>query len=232
MNQLINIKKNARFVLTKINEMPKLINIKILDHKTEAELRLSMSIVEHNIALRMSDHLVQLIKNIPQDVAQNLTCNRTKATALVNNVIGKFSSEDLISRMQKCFFSILVDESTDHSSIKHLAIIVRIVDTSLFIVRDEFACLKEISHATAQNIFNSIIQFFNENNISYKQNLIGYASDGANAMFGIKNSIKTLLEEEVPGLFVMKCICHSLALCCSHTAEKLPNFVEDVVRDV
>lgn len=99
-------------------------------------------------------------------------------------------------------------------------------------MRDKFACLKEVSHATAQNIFDIIIKFLLENNVPYKSNLIGFVSDGANAMFGCKNFVKTLLEEEVPGLFVMKCFCHSMALCASCAAEKLPKTVEDLLKDI
>lgn len=226
-------KKNASSVKNMIDPMLKFKSLKTLEDKTkESELRVSMFIVEHNISIRTSDHLVQLIKSIPPEVKNNLTCSRTKATALINNVIGKFSFENLISRMQNSYFSILIDESTDRSAIKHLAIVVRIMDKNRFLVRDEFACLEPISHATASNIFDVIIKFFNTNSIPYKDNLIGFASDGANAMFGCKHSVKTLLEEEVPGIFLMKCICHSMALCASYAAEKLPNTVEDLIRDI
>lgn len=51
-------------------------------------------------------------------------------------------------------------------------------------------------------------------------------------MFVIRHSVKTLLENEIPHIFVMKCMCHSLALCASYSTEKLPNYVEDVVREV
>ncbi|KAL5237061.1 hypothetical protein ACI65C_004471 [Semiaphis heraclei] len=191
-------KKNSLSVRNMIDHMSKLKSLKTLEDKTkESELRLSMFIVEHNISLRTSDHLVQLIKSI---------LYRTKATALINNVIGKFSFENLISRMQNSYFSILIDESTDRSAIKHLAIVVRIMDKNQFL-------------------------FFNTNNIPYKDNLIGFASDGANVMFSCKHSVKTLLEE-VRGIFLVKCICHSIALCASYAAEKLPNTVEDLIRDI
>ncbi|KAE9522707.1 hypothetical protein AGLY_016890 [Aphis glycines] len=210
-------KKNALSVRNMIDPISKLKSLKTLEDKTkELELRLSMFIVEHNISLRPSDHLVQLIKSIPPEVINNLTCNRTKATALINNVIGKFSIENLISRMQNSYFSILIDELTDRSAIKHLAIVVRIMDKNQFLVRDEFAFLEPISHATANNIFDTI----------------GFASDGTNAMFGCKHSVKTLLEEEVSGIFLIKCTCHSMELRASYAAEKLPNTVEDLIRDI
>lgn len=90
--------------------MSKFKSLKTLEDKTkESELRVSMFIVEHNISIRTSDHLVQLINSIPPEVMNNLTCSRTKATTLINNVICKFSFENLISRMQNSYFSILID---------------------------------------------------------------------------------------------------------------------------
>jgi len=51
-------------------------------------------------------------------------------------------------------------------------------------------------------------------------------------MFESKHSVKTLFEEDVPGIFVMKCIFHSLALCASYACEILPNSIEELVRNV
>lgn len=202
--------------------------------KKEAEIRLAMFITEHNISLRTSDHLVQMFKSIfpESEVVKTMSCNRTKATALVSQVIGKNAFENLIFRMKNQYFSILIDESTDKSSIKHLALVVRIIDLPKFVVKDEFCYLKEMAQATANDIYSEIINFFNNNSIPYKDNLIGFASDGASTMFGVRHSVKTLLENEIPHIFVMKCMCHSLALCASYAAEKLPNYVEDFIREV
>lgn len=186
--------------------------------RKEAEIRMAMFVTEHNISLRTSDHLVQLMKNIDPnfEIIQTMTCNRTKATAVVNQVIGKYEFENLISKIKTKYFSILIDESTDKSSIKHLAIIVRMIEKYAFVVKDEFCGLKEISVASANDVFKEIIDFFNVNSIPYEDNLIGFASDGAATMFGSRHSVKTLLENEIPELFVMKCVCHTLALCASY----------------
>nr|CAI5861430.1 unnamed protein product [Callosobruchus analis] len=42
-------------------------------------------------------------------------------------------------------------------------------------------------------------------------------------MMGAHNSLKTLLVNDIPDLYTMKCICHSLALCASYASEKLPD---------
>lgn len=99
-----------------------------------------MFIVEHNIALSTSDHLIQLVKSIcpESEIVNKISCNRTKATSIVCNVIGKYDNEERYKRMKNQHFSIRIEESTDHSSIKHLAIVTRLFDKENFEIRDEF----------------------------------------------------------------------------------------------
>lgn len=51
-------------------------------------------------------------------------------------------------------------------------------------------------------------------------------------MFGVNHSVKKLLENDIPKLFVIKCVCHSLALCASYATGKIPDYVENMVRDI
>lgn len=62
--------------------------------------------------------------------------------------------------------------------------------------------------------------------------MIGFASDGVNVMLGSKNSVKTLFKRKIKGLFVMKCVCHSLAFCCSYACEKIHDGVEHLIRRI
>ncbi|KAF0730139.1 zinc finger protein 862-like, partial [Aphis craccivora] len=226
---------NSRKNIIPINKNPVFHKASQLQTKSkEAEIRLSMFIIEHNIAIQTSDHLIPLFKSIcpESDVVKNISCNRTKATAIVCNVIGKHGSANLIERMKTNIFSIMIDESTDKSSVKHLAIVTRIVDSLSYDVKDEFAALIKVPKASAKDIFDAIVNFFNEMNVPYKKNLVGFASDGANVMFGKHHSVKSLLEKEVPQIFVIKCLCHSLALCASYACEKIPIGVEELIREI
>lgn len=201
----------------------------------QTEIRIAAFIAEHNISINTSDHLTELIKSIvlsgiePAQI-RKLTCGRTKCTALINNVIGKTNFENLLEKLKTRKFSLLVDESTDNSAVKHLAIVVRYNEN--FKIKDEFLTLIPVASATAQNLYNLITNFFNQYNVPYKQNLVGFGADGANTMMGNINSLKTLLIKDIPHLFVMKCICHSLALCASYACQTLPDEVEKLVRTV
>lgn len=198
------------------------------------EIKISAFIVEHNISFNTAD-LVDLLKTLrsnEKQILRSISCNRTKCTAIVTNVIGKSSQEKWIERLKMQKFALLVDKSTDtHSCIKSLAIVTRTVNEKLDI-RDEFYDLIPIESATASNIYNVIVENFTKNGISCKENSIAYAADGANSMMGDHNSLKTLLTTDIPDIYTFKCLCHSLALCTSYACAKLPHEVEEFVRNI
>ncbi|XP_039278769.1 uncharacterized protein LOC120350252 [Nilaparvata lugens] len=199
----------------------------------KGEIRLASFIAEHNISIETSDHLVELIKSVCPDskIAKNMSCNRSKCTALINNVIGKSEFEELVTLMQNNKFSIIVDESTNRTSEKHLAVVVRTCTDDLNIC-DDFLALLEVTDGTALGLYKLLTQFFNDNGIPYKSNLLGFAADGTNTMMGAKQSLQSLLKQDVPNLFIMKCVCHSLALCASYACEKIPKDVDNLIRNI
>lgn len=178
------------------------------------------------------DHLPQLCASAFPDskIAKGLACARTKTTAVINNIIGDENFRGICENLRTKKFSIIIDESTDISTQKHLCIVVRyVVEDS---VKDNFFKLIKVEDAKALSIYNLLIENFTKYEIPYKENLIGFASDGANVMFGAHQSVMKLLKNDIPGLFVMKCICHSFHLCASNACHKLPMHLEDLARDI
>lgn len=197
-----------------------------------AEVRIAAFIAEHNIPINSTDHLVTLIKSIKLDANElkKLTCDRTKCTSIINNVIGKSGFELLIESLKLNSFSLLIDESTDLSTIKHLALVVRTcID---FKVTDSFICLLPLSDGSAKNIYSVIVEFFTSNDVPFIKNCIGFAADGCNVMQGSKNSVQALFRKDIPNIFIMKCICHSLALCAEYACRKLPDDIEILIRNI
>ena len=90
--------------------------------------------------------------------------------------------------------------------------------------------LDSLAHVT-QTLFAAVESAFTEDALPF-DNLLGFASDGANAMLGRHNSVKTRLLAKQPNLFVMHCICHVAALCASHAcSDAIPNDVEQLLQD-
>lgn len=189
-------------------------------------------IAEHNLPFTVMEHLPDLIKNMctDSDIAKGLACSRTKTTAIVTNVIGSKEFQDVCEDLRQNKFSLIVDESTDIGTIKHLCVVVRYSKNNT--IKDNFFSLIPLSRADSQTLYDVIVDLFNSNNIPYKNNLIGFAADGANVMMGKQNSLMTRLKNDVPHLCVVKCICHSFHLCASYASQKIPRFVEDITRDI
>jgi len=139
-----------------------------------AEIRIASFIAENNLPINLVDHLVVLIKSIDlkRKDLEKLSCNRTKCTRLINNVVGATGFDNVLNIMKNHKFSILVDESTDHSCIKHLAIVVRTCIN--FVVSDSFVTLLPLADATSQNMYEIITNYFIKHQITYKDNLIGF----------------------------------------------------------
>ena len=205
---------------------------KLEDPAKESEIRLATFISEHDLPIRAVEHMPQLIQSICPDpeIAKHIKCGRTKLNAIIKNVTRKSSSTNLIEEMKHSKFSIVLDESADKGCIKHLCMVARmLVDDQ---VKDCFLGLIPLKDCSALSLDNSLVKFFTDKDISYKENMIGFEADGANAMVGAHNSLSSHLKNEVSGLFMMRFLCHSFALCASNACLKLPKAVEDLARDV
>ncbi len=85
-------------------------------------------ISEHDLSIRAVEHMPQLIQSMCPDseIAQHIKCVRTKLTAIIKNVTGKFSSTNLMENMRHSKFSVIVDESTDKGCTKHLCMVASV----------------------------------------------------------------------------------------------------------
>jgi hypothetical protein len=197
-----------------------------------AEILWAAFVAEHNLPFTIMEHLPQAAAKAYPDskIAADVACGRKKTTAITKHVIGSENFLNICEDLRNNKFSLIIDESTDRSCKKHLCLVVRYMKNG--IIKDKFFDLIQLQDATANSLYQIIVDKFAENRIPYKDNLIGFASDGANVIMGAHHSVISLLKNDVPSLFIMKCICHSFHLCASYACQKLPRFVEDVTRDI
>lgn len=100
-------------------------------------------------------------------------------------------------------------------------------------VADAFFNFIQLRDATAQDRCDRTVAAFAKWMVPYQQNMVGFATDGANVMMGTRNSLMTHLREDIPNLvMMMKCICHSFHLSASYACKKLPHVVEGEVKDI
>ena len=105
------------------------------------------------------DHLIPILKTAISDpeIVKQLSCGRTKTTAVIKNVIGLRTSQmdDVCAIMQSNYFKICLDESTDISTTKLWSIVVR-TELNGRILHFFFALLK-IQICYAESIYAKII---------------------------------------------------------------------------
>ena len=133
--------------------------------------------------------------------------------------------------LQNTRFSVIIDETTDVSTCKELAIVTRHYDKQSLTVQSKLYDLLDVLQADAGTLYQTLVNAIESDKISVK-NVIGFAADTCNVMFGEHNSVVSRLKEKMPNIFVMRCICHSAHLCASHACEKLPRTAGELMRDV
>lgn len=192
-----------------------------------------MFLLIHKLPFSLITPLIASIQAVAGDskIARHLKCARTKSTTVTNTIIQEEGAEDVAKDIRKWKFSIIIDETTDITTKKCLAVLVRYFDVKACAVRDRFLSLIELTTADAQTIYGSLLKLFSDLRVPI-ENCVGFASDNASVMMGKTNGVQALLKEKIPTLFVLGCVCHSLHLCSSAASKKLPRAVERLTRNI
>ncbi|XP_072398863.1 zinc finger protein 862-like [Diabrotica undecimpunctata] len=200
----------------------------------KAEYKLVMGlVVEHNSPMLLMDHVPKLLASTVPDskIIKSLACGRTKTTNMIH-MLKREAESVLIAKLQVTKFSIIIDETTDISTRKCLAILVRYLDKTSYSVMDSLFTLVEVEECTADGLTSAILNVLNTLNINL-QNVIGFAADNASVMMGEFGGVQAKLKEKInTNIFVIGCICHSLHLCASEASKKIPSCIEEFVQDV
>ncbi|XP_065584645.1 uncharacterized protein LOC136043679, partial [Artemia franciscana] len=133
----------------------------------------------------------------------------------------------LVELLKTTFFSVIIDETTDRTIDKQLAIMVVFFSEKDLKLHVEVLDMVKCSDGSAEGLTNRIKQVIEENSIPW-QNIVGFCADTSNVMFGAKRSASTLMKAMVPHILNVKCSCHLIHLCSSYACLSLPKILEDL----
>jgi len=175
------------------------------------EMEICNLLIQLNLPFTDVEPILKFIKkHTKNNYVQESKLNRLKASDIVNNEIQAYFTHDLKEKMCRNYYSIIIDEATDISKQKHLAIVVQMWDEVEGIVCKLF-CLKECSiDSSAEALYKILESEIISTN--FAKNLIGLVTDGAPVMNGNFNSVKSRLTKDYPQLWYLWCICHCLNL--------------------
>uniref|UniRef100_H3AUD8 HAT C-terminal dimerisation domain-containing protein n=1 Tax=Latimeria chalumnae TaxID=7897 RepID=H3AUD8_LATCH len=193
------------------------------------EIKLAAFLAENNIPFVAADHLTDVLKNVfDSKIAQNMSLKRTKATSIIRNVVATNHKEELCEMLHSNKFSILMDESTDISSMKTACVVIKKIESKFFELVQVFANPDDASQgATGAKLYDLLVGTLKKHSIT-DENLIGFIADGVSVMMREHNSVA----KNYSGITVMMCVCHSAYLCASEACKVLPRRCEDLARNV
>ncbi|XP_065645467.1 uncharacterized protein LOC136075946 [Hydra vulgaris] len=229
-NAASHIKREKTF-----NPFQKKINfpgqVKISDVNKKADIQLAMCICCHS-AISTADHFCEIISKFGVgSPLEHLKLHRTKCTKVIQNVISSTLEEEISKEIKSKPFSILIDESTDVSLIKHLAICVRYFSEKEKQIVDDFLGLIQVISTTCEDLFNALNYKLHSIGLTL-ENCIGYSSDGASNVIGRRNSVWSRVLSKSPNCIMMRCICHSLNLVVQNAFNAIPSPVGFLLSEV
>ena len=127
---------------------------------------------------------------------ENLRLHRTKCAKLITNVIAPAMLTASVKDIGDSGFSLIIDESTDITTIKFLATEVKYYSKHDNEIKTEFLGFVEVYRATALALFESIKEYLGAVGLSWR-NTTGLVSDGASNLCGKHHSLYALFKAEV-----------------------------------
>jgi hypothetical protein len=136
--------------------------------------------------------------------------NRFSGTLFLENIsrVEKDNLQKFISDIN--FFSLTM-EKTDDSITEQESLFVRTSHKGKIITR--FICIGEPDSTCSSDLYQFVIAQMKDNGIyTGMGKLVGFGSDGASNMVGVKHGLVTLIKKDYPGVVGIHCLGHRLEL--------------------
>ena len=185
------------------------------------ELQIAVAVTCHS-SINAVDHLGEIVvQHGKGSKLEQLKLHRTKCSLLITEVLSPALYEGLCADMVGQKYCVIVDESTDVSCDKHLAVCVRYYSKLEKRIVTAFLSLIPVAKATCKDLFEALSRCLKKSGLGLV-NCISYASDGASVTVGEHDSVLSRIKVASPHCVLIKCICHSLALCIKRAFKKMP----------
>ncbi|KAK3916154.1 Zinc finger MYM-type protein 1 [Frankliniella fusca] len=202
---------------------------KVSEKKTDMKLAV---LVACHASIRSMDHLNEVLKVLGKNsVLADVRMHRTKCSKVIERVIVPVLRDDLVEDVADSYYSAIVDESTDHSLLKLLAICIKYYSRKEKRMVTAFLGLVETPRAGAEDLYTAFTTFMQTLGLNLKR-LLGIGTDGGQNLCGRNHSLYALLKRrDCPHLLLVKCACHSLDKCASNASLQLPSTLELMIRE-
>lgn len=194
--------------------------------KNRAQLNLKFrnmhAIIKHNRPMSDFTWLNELDEAKGLDNGESYN-NRFSGTLFMENIaaVEKGNLQKFVSEIN--FFSLTMDGSTDDSITEQETIYMRTSHKGKILNR--FICIGEPESTCSADLYQFVISQMKDNNIYGDMGkLVGFGSDGASNMTGVKHGLVTLIKQDYPGVVGIHCLGHRLELAFKDALKKDKTF--------
>ena len=168
---------------------------------------------------------VKLISGFNEDVKSYLNSSGYKFMSVpIQNellkILGDSVLDVIIKKIKRsCWFTCIMDETQDISTLEQVCICIRYIDESDLSVREDFVGFHDIIGTTAVELYD-IIKTINNLGLDM-QNCRGQAYDGASNVSGHVSGLQTLVRSQYPKALYSHCAGHNLNLVLNDVAKEV-----------
>ncbi|CAH0558668.1 unnamed protein product [Brassicogethes aeneus] len=199
------------------------------DKVMASELTCVYHSVKHHLSYNSMDCILKLDKIIYNDskIAKKVSCGRTKAEMLVNEVLAPRSIEEVLQvlNLNKCFFSV----QTDASNIKNRKFFPLSIQyfTKDVGIQNKILDFIESADETAQGMFDMIAKSLSNLGVDLKY-CSCFSADNTNANFGQNKSLFKKLKDVNKEILKANCHAHIVHNCVGHALDEFAGINIDV----
>ncbi|GBC38152.1 zinc finger protein 862-like [Rhizophagus irregularis DAOM 181602=DAOM 197198] len=192
-------------------------------------------LAKKNLPLKLLPSIVELIKesNSPNLLNGTITyTNHISGHEFLEAISDTIKEEIWDELSNVTAFGVMIDESTDITTTKHLDIYASYV-TKKGILKTRFLCIVPLTSCNAEGITKVLVDIFEKRKILSK--LVAFASDGASVMLGKNEGVAAKFSRICTyPLIVNHCVAHRLALACKDAKKELRFYeeIESLVRKI
>lgn len=208
------------------------------DNIRAAEGAIAFHTVTHHMSFNSLDCTNSLNKELfsESNTAKKLSCNRSKAIAIVNNVLAPLSTNKIINDLQNIVFVSVSVDASNHGSIKLIPIIIQYFDYRANGITSKLLEIETAPDETSNTISDLIIKQLKKFNILSK--CIAFSGDNCNTNFGGKqrlgtNNVFTKLKSQLQNnIMGVGCSAHIINNAVQHGCDILPVDVESIILKI
>ena len=163
------------------------------------------------------------------DTAKKVHCGRTKAEAIVENVLAPHSLKIVLDELHDVAFAVATDAS-NHGNHKMFPVAVQYYHCTKGI-HNKLIDFYEDPDETAEAVSQKLIDVIGKHGLQI-QNVSAYTADNAAVNYGKNKSVYKILTKENPGIIKANCNCHIIHNAARHACKTLKFDVENLVLKV